>query len=168
MRISLFPIIFLLAGGIISCVKPPDYAATPEIEFIGLNKDTIIQGSPNNDDELQISFSFKDGDGDLGLESSKPIVLTDMRDGSQQWAFGFDALPELGAANGISGEITVIIHTGFSGVCCIYEIDDQVSPCGQPSLVEPVDTLIYSIQLTDRAGNVSNTIQTPPIFVLCQ
>ncbi len=151
-----------------ACVQPPDYPEAPEIEFLQLNKDTIVQGSPNHDDELQISFSFKDGDGDLGLESSKPIVLTDLRDGSQQWTFGFDALPEVGAANGISGEITVIVRTGFSGVCCIYDIDDQVSPCGQPSLVEPFDTLIYSIQLTDRAGNVSNTIETPPIFVRCK
>jgi hypothetical protein len=160
--------LLLLLAFFQACVEPPDYPEGPELEFVSLNKDTILQGSPGNNDELRITFSFTDGDGDLGTEPSKPIVLTDMRDGSQEWSFGFDAVPELGAANGISGEMTVIINTGFSGVCCIYERDDQVSPCGQPSILEPIDTLIYQIQVTDRAGNVSNVIQTPPIFVLCQ
>ncbi|MFM8489104.1 MAG: hypothetical protein ACKOCH_22455, partial [Bacteroidota bacterium] len=47
------------------CIKPPNYSDTPEISFSGLSKSVMQQGRSEGDSVI-ISFSYTDGDGDLG------------------------------------------------------------------------------------------------------
>lgn len=149
----------------LGCTNPPDYPDEPVIEYVGINTNTFIQGLQENGPELQIVVSFTDGDGDIGDENNAAnFFLIDSRDGFQ-FTRSVPFVPEQGTANGISGEITVRINTTLGHFCCFF-------PTGQaactPSDTFPVDTLTYSLQLMDRAGNMSNVVVSDPIFVLCQ
>lgn len=168
MKIQSFLFFLLLACMVISCVKPPNYPDEPRIEYVGLNKSTIAQGNGNNPaDTLEITFFFEDGDGNLGTPNSDTtnfdVFLYDSRDSSST-KFRLPVLPDQGIGNGVSGEATLRIPTLFN-ICCTFP--NGATPC-QPSTQFPTDTFSYAITLRDRAGNMSNSIQTEMITVLCQ
>ena len=146
-----------------SCTKPPDYPDEPTLTFKSLSRNTLVQGTI--DDTLLLVMEFTDGDGDIISEDTiKSIFFTDKRDGSQFKTFALPQIPEPGRNNGISGEITMIVFEKL-GFCCIFS---NGLPACQPSEEFPVDTLIYQIQMEDQKGNLSNVIETDPIFILCQ
>lgn len=163
LRISLF--LLTVSVTIFACVNPPDYPDTPVIEYIGVNKLTVYQASQGMPaDTLAISFSFTDGDGDLSLEDTTDIFLYDSRFPSV--LYGGYKVPEIpleGTGNGIRGEITVQIINFPQNLCCV---DNGISCPDFPAI--DVDTLSYTIQIRDRAGNFSNFIQTETIGILCQ
>ena len=64
-RISL---LFLLMVTLVTCIQPPDYPDIPELELIGLTKDTVMQSSLN-EDSIIVVLSFTDGDGNIGSDS---------------------------------------------------------------------------------------------------
>ena len=112
------------------------------------------------EDSLYVRFSFEDGDGDIGSEDSINVFLTDTR---QNFANSF-RIPNLSSnSNGtsIEGEVTMLIFT----TCCLYD-DNSQAPC-TPSTTQPSDEVIYTIQISDRAGNKSNIIELIPITVMC-
>jgi hypothetical protein len=60
---------FLFAISVVlfsACFNPPEFNNTPSIQFEGIS----FSKSPNGEDSLVVSISFKDGDGDLGLSPS--------------------------------------------------------------------------------------------------
>jgi hypothetical protein len=64
----------LAAGvGVASCISPPNYPETPEIEFKAL-KQQFIDNARGTRDSLVINVSYKDGDGDLGLNPEEEIA----------------------------------------------------------------------------------------------
>jgi hypothetical protein len=164
---KLIHIIQLMAIGFvaIACIKRPEYPIEPVIQYEGLNKRTIAQGSSSAlPDTLNLRFSFTDGDGDLGYENdSLDIFLTDSRDGFIE-NLKLPVFPSQGTGIGISGEITVRIFNKPFNICCTFP-NGQV-PC-TPSTVFPIDTFSYGIQIRDRAGHFSNKVQSEVITVLC-
>jgi hypothetical protein len=156
----------LLSGLLIAgCSQPPDYPNEPVIEYLRMNKSAIAQGNQNaQPDTLKITFGFTDGDGNLSSESdSMDVFLTDSRDGFET-TFKLPLLPTQGVGNGISGEITVKIPNTPFQICCTYP---NGAPACLPNNQFPTDEFYFTIQLRDRAGNMSNTIRTAPITVLC-
>lgn len=160
---------FLLFGFIIltiaACVRPPDYPIEPQIKFTSLSKNTMRQGQLGTEDSLFVTFSFTDGDGDLGTADSNKdtskilnIFLTDKRDNKPAERFRIPYIPEQGAGNGISGDIRLLLFT----TCC-----NVLPPC-EASTTKPIDTLVYEIYIKDRAGHESNRIQTAPIYLQCK
>lgn len=149
-----------------NCVQPPNYPAIPAIEYVGMNQQSIEQGnSTTRPDTLEITFSFTDGDGDLGFgpgDSTVDIFLTDSREGFTDIK-KLPMIPDQGIGNGISGEITVRLPNRLP-LCCTYA--DNSTPC-QPHPTIKTDTMSYTIQIKDRAGNMSNKIQTEVITILC-
>lgn len=153
-------LIFILGITIlVSCVRKPDFPIEPQLTFVGMNDNVMVQNSFNTD-SLIVTFSFTDGDGDIGSDTSN-IFVVDTRDQFKAASFFVDDLPEEGASRGIEGEISLTIYT----TCCIFP--DGTPPC-QASLQYPTDTLQYEIYMVDRAGNESNRIRTNPIIILCQ
>ncbi|SNC65948.1 hypothetical protein SAMN06265337_1445 [Hymenobacter gelipurpurascens] len=64
-----FGALLLLASiGISSCLSPPDYPDTPEISFKNIQK-TRVDTITGLFDRVVVTVSFKDGDGDLGLDN---------------------------------------------------------------------------------------------------
>ena len=142
-----------------ACVSKPDFPIEPVLEFVSMDKNEMIQNSFNTD-SIRVTFSFTDGDGDLGDNDSLNIFIRDNRDQFIASQYRLPELPKEGASRGVRGEITVTIYT----TCCIFP--DGTPPC-ESSEIHPVDTLRYEIFIEDRAGHVSNTISTDPIYIHC-
>lgn len=159
MKTLYYPLIGILLL-ILSCSKPPDYPDEPIITYERVSVNTLPQ-----DDLLQYSFrltlSFTDGDGDLGDENNFANVrVWDSRIGIEldTNTLSIPFIPVQGAGNGISGEMHLLLYSA----CCIFEGRN----C-EPFPELPVDTLTYLIEIEDRAGNVSNRIESEPIFLTC-
>ena len=164
-HISVFFSICLVGVLIVGCVNPPDYPNEPEIEFLQLNKPAIAQGNIGaSPDTLAVMFSFTDGDGNIGFDNdSIDVFLTDSRDGFIN-RFKLPVVPDQGSGNGISGEVTIKIPNTPFNICCTFP--DGSTAC-QPNDKFPIDTFSYTVQMRDRAGNLSNKIQTDLITILC-
>ncbi len=155
--------VLLVLGPLSSCVSPPDYPDEPVIEFLRVNKTTVIQGNSILD-TLEVQFSFTDGDGDLTFpDDSLDMFFRDNRTGFVD-SMRLPFIPQESVANGISGEISVKVPNTFSIICCIPP--NGAPPC-TPNELFPTDTFFYYISLRDRAGNLSNEIQTDSIVILC-
>jgi hypothetical protein len=152
---KIFFLVILSAALFHGCIEAPDYPIEPVIEFVEINKTQIIAQTIPEDanralDTLIIKFSFTDGDGDLGGGDTTNVFLIDSRLGNAGESYLISDIPQAGATNGISGEITIMIPKIF---------------CFPNSA--PRDSLIYSIQIVDKAGHQSNIIQTPAIELVC-
>ena len=143
----------LLIGGIVicaltSCLRPPEYDPIPKIGFDSLTATYVKSGS----DSITFFISFTDGDGDLGAASSdtKPnLFFKDSRTGFIN-SFQFPYVTPEGNVKDISGTIAYT----FPSFSCVP---------GQS-----LDTLFYTIYISDRAGNLSNEVTTPNVVIDCQ
>ena len=146
-----------------SCATDPGFDDVPEISFISLSKDTMVQNNLNTD-SLFITIGFKDGDGDLGTDNrivSENIIVTDLRTGVVASRFNIPRIETNGLQSGVEGEITLKVFT----TCCIFE--DGTPPCSNPTDV-PSNQLNFEIELFDDNGNRSNKIVTEFVTLLCE
>jgi hypothetical protein len=65
---ALFVIILIAAG---ACFNPPEFPVVPQIEFESVQYKEYGTGFDSEYDSLILTISFKDGDGDLGLDPSE-------------------------------------------------------------------------------------------------
>jgi hypothetical protein len=147
--------------GMAACVRPPDYPIEPQISFSAISKNTMRQGT-GQQDSVWLTIAFTDGDGDLGNKGtdrdSVNVFVIDKRKNQQSETFRIPYVPDQGAGNGISGDIKLLLFT----TCC-----DVIPPC-EPSITKPIDTLVYQISIKDRAGHKSNVVETPNIYLQCR
>lgn len=167
--IGIGALLFAILGLHQYCVQPPDYPDEPVIEFKSVSKDVLYQSAFGIDTSIVITFSFTDGDGDIGFKDDDPdqesIFIQDGRDTFDKPPFRIPYVDQQGAGNGISGEITMVVPNS----CCIYDKSIGVPPCDTTSIApQMLDTLYYIIQIKDRAGHLSNKIQTSPITLICR
>ncbi len=142
------------------CVTPPEYPLEPIIEFVSMSKDTMPRGFAS--DSVLVTLSFTDGDGDIGRKDTiSDVFITDSRD-SNLTKGRIPFVPELGASNGIKGEISVVIDNS----CCIFP-NQLYDGCSEVLPSYPYDQVVYSIYIVDRKGNKSNTVALPPIYLRC-
>ncbi len=143
--IILLPLLLLMA-----CDDSPVFPLEPEITFVSISPEQATQFTA---DEIQLTFRYQDGDGDLGYEGAEKVnnlYITDTRaffatNPARTTAYSIPSLTPDTRKPSIQGEITISILT----------------PPAEPN-AEP---LIYEVYLVDRAGNISNLIQTTPITV---
>ena len=145
-----------------SCTLAPDFSDVPELTFVNFSKNTMQQGIVNLD-SLFLTISFTDGDGDISFDTgtTSDLRIYDLRTGVIYSNYRLPSLPPEGISNGLSGDITLLLYT----TCCIFP--DQIPPCESPDDY-PTNNLPLGIILEDRAGNVSDTLKTPPITLLCE
>lgn len=148
------------------CVKPPDYPDEPVIAFLSLSKNVQKQDALDKNDTLYVTISFTDGDGDLGFEDrGGDISLIDTRDNSRDTS-SLPLVDQQGAGNGISGEISIAVLP----TCCVPPPINGIPlpPC-DPSVAPDFlrDTVVYQMQIRDRAGHLSNIVTLPPITLIC-
>ena len=139
--ILISPFVFIMG----SCVDPPNYPDEPVLEFISLEPSLINEGDP-----ITISFSFTDGDGDLGNDDGNVNgFLIDSRAPGFPEAFNIPYIDAVGNIPDISGEIS---------------FTPSEPPClnGLSS-----DTTTYSLYIVDRAGNKSNVIDCGEVIIIC-
>lgn len=125
--------------------KLEEISAIPSIKFISMNPTTAVK----NTDKVVITFEFTDGDGDLGDNTSdvKNLFCTDSRNGV---TYEF-RLPQYAPDNS-----KIIIH-GQQAF--------DLPPQGFVDDAHTTETATYSIYVKDRAGNVSNTVQTSELRI---
>ncbi len=146
----------VLALAITACIQPPDYPIEPEIEFVSVSKSEVLQAI----DTFRINFAYTDGDGDIGLDLDDPdnnVIITDSRTGFEE-SFKVPVVPQQGASNGISGEISLLVFAS----CCLNS-----NPICLPTTEANPEEVTYTIQMFDKSGNASNIIQTSPIYLIC-
>ena len=153
-------VLLVLFAFVFGCVTPPEYPIIPAIEYVSMTKDTLPRGIAS--DSTLVTLSFTDGDGDIGQKDTvSDIFITDSRDGNiTKGRIPF--VPELGASNGIKGEIFVVIDNS----CCIFP-NLLYDGCTELFPSYPYDPVVYSIYIVDRMGNKSNTVTLPPIYIRC-
>ena len=133
-----------------ACDDSPVFPETPAIEFISITPDEVPQLTT---DGLTLKFRYQDGDGDLGYEGTDGpanLFVTDLRaqfinNPGRTSAYSIPSLTPDTRKPSIQGEIEIQIF----------------SPLYEPS-EEP---LIFEVYMVDRAGNVSNVIQTDPVTI---
>ncbi len=115
----------------------------------------------NFGDSIFVSFSFEDGDGDLGDMDGSNIFFIDLREEDEfiSHRFRIPELPNGQNDRAVQGEITVKLLT----TCCK---NDLLDPC-EPSEEKPYDMVQYDIYIQDLAGNQSNRTRTSPIILRC-
>jgi hypothetical protein len=156
-----FGLLWIISG----CVKAPEYSPVPFLRFDGLSKSSLLQGTEFQD-SLLVFLYFTDGDGDFGSpanSSERNIFIVDKRTGNIKDEFKAPLVPEQGVNNGISGKISVKIYS----TCCIFPEQTGIPPCQRPQQF-PDNDLILDIYIKDRAGNISNTVSTDVIKLICR
>jgi len=127
-----------------SCKKETD-SDTPAITFDSIMPNPCIAYL----DTIRIVISYKDGDGDLGQNSTttKNMFVTDSRD-SVVSQFTIPQLAPNGYNGAIQGNLNILLTPP-------YFINSN----------DTTETATYSIYVTDRAGHVSNTVTTTPLVI---
>lgn len=153
------------------CVKPPDYPDEPVIAFVSVSPGSLLQRPFFRQPDTvytDLVFSFTDGDGDLGFsDTTASMIIRDLRSPLLPKPYRLPEVGSLGAGNGISGEVTVRVPVS----CCIPDPVNGIPlpPCDTNSVSgQLLDTLVYSIQIKDRAGHWSNVIESAPIILKCR
>ncbi|MBS1771863.1 MAG: hypothetical protein JST82_03315 [Bacteroidetes bacterium] len=135
----------------VACKRKTHRGVVPFLEFNSLTPNTVQDKSVK--DTVFISFDITDGDGDLGVGlSDRDIYLIDSRS-SQPWQLNLPDIP----SDSYNPEI------GISATCVIKL--DAVKFLNMRPDHPNGDTLKYKICVKDKAGHVSDTIQTPPIYI---
>jgi len=158
-------IYFLVIFGIFSCTGSSDQGSSPTISFIGLSKNTLVQGIVATNDTIKITIQFEDSDGDLGFLPEEQtgtfdVYVIDNRTAETYDRYRLPHFPEQGASNGVEGQIEFTLLSS----CCIFP--DGIPPCEAPELY-PTNEFTLGLYIVDRAGNQSNTIETSSITMFC-
>jgi len=174
---KLFYLTLIVSTTLAACLKPPEYPIEPEIEFIELIGDTL-SSSTSNPDSISFKFSFTDGDGDIGYTKDQlaanidtncvdvcdslcynhaftSVIVIDSRTKCSV-EFNLPFIPEKGSSGDISGIITIDVHQAF----CFTETKELK--------FSGIDSVQLFIKIKDRAGNLSNEIMTPYIYLSCE
>lgn len=167
--------LLLLALAVSACQKPVEYPIEPKIAYEGftylMNPDSTFSG------EGVISFSYTDGDGDLGLDDADTLS-----------PFGFNdahyynmVVDYLKCVNGefvktplLSWNAQTQSYDTVSFNARFKRLRDSEEPKAISGTMDykltvqnpfsPNDTVKFEIRIFDRALHESNVIQTEPIF----
>jgi len=150
-RIAYFILVLILFH---SCKNEPIFPIEPKIEFISVEP-AVIQDFG----DVEIKLSYTDGDGDLGNEEADStnfnLFLKDLRPGLP--INGYDGILKYNIPN---------LTTDTKKPSIQGTININVLSLLRLQATKPADTLAFEIWIQDRAGNISNTIQTKPIIIL--
>ena len=127
--------------------KNPSIGDTPSIELLQVTPTTAQQYV----DSIAFTIQYQDGNGDLG--NSDPdipsIKIIDNRD-PDLLVFNYHLSPRTpeGSTLAIQGELTIVLSNSIL-------LDDS----------NQSEATTFSISITDRAGNVSNIVETETITI---
>jgi hypothetical protein len=177
---SLF-IVLSLVLAVCSCQKPVEYPIEPKITYKGftylLNADSTFSG------EGIVSFSYTDGDGDLGLDDSDTLPPFGFHD-THYYNMVIDYMkcvngefvktPLLSPHVPTSSADTLVLYDTVTFNARFKRLRDSEEPKAISGTMEykltvqnpfsPNDTVKFEIRILDRALHESNVIQTEAIY----
>lgn len=143
----LFGIIFLLAG----CIKKKEFDVVPSLTFLNYEVFSHQEGNITKPDSAHLTFSFTDGDGDLGSNNNEdPTVFVQYYEDEGSGfvkkekydTIYFPKLNPQGNGKGVEGTYVHFFDFPF------FNYNNSF----------PYQRRIYMV---DQAGHQSNVIQTP-------
>lgn len=153
---KIIALLVILTAGISSCDDDETYPVTPEITFKNLEK--FVNAAQS--DSLVLTFSFTDGDGDIGSPESDParrdvfVKLFEKKNGVFEEAilaapleYRIPYLTPRGNNKSLKGDVKISVD---------YNI------------LQPNDTIFYKVFIKDRADRKSNEITTTTIITRVQ
>lgn len=150
-----FSFFFLILVAISSCIKPPNYPIEPHIEFVSIS-DTMISMF----DSVDWQISFTDGDGDIGWQV-QDLASCNFCDSSCYEHPTIDLfIKRSNSLCIIPSHLPYITPKGK-----IDDISGKIFVNSGNIFAFPGETVIYTIQIKDRAGHFSNVVETPPIII---
>ena len=167
--------LFLLALAVLSCQKPVEYPIEPKITYEGFNY--LINPDSTFSGEGIISFSYTDGDGDLGLDESDTLPPFGLHD-AHYYNMVVDYLK---CVNGefvkmplLSWNVQTQSYDTISFNARFKRLRDSEEPKAISGKMDytlivqnplsPNDTIKFEIRILDRALHESNVIQTDAIY----
>jgi len=173
--------VLLLALAVCSCQKPVEYPIEPKIAYEGftylINADSTFSG------EGIISFSYTDGDGDLGLDDSDTLPPFGFHD-AHYYNMVIDYMkcvngefvktPLLSPHVPSNPADTLVLYDTVTFNARFKRLRDSEEPRAISGTMEykltvqnpfsPNDTVKFEIRILDRALHESNVIQTEAIY----
>ena len=158
----IFGVIFSLSG----CYKETTFDVTPSIEFKDLRKEIRIDAfTGSKKDSLILTIKFQDGDGDLGVnekEKAAAEVKSDYNYIIRLFRKKKGVFQEFVPSVPYSGFFPRLKSGGKIGPIegtLDYSVDF-------PHPFTPVkDSLKFQVIIKDRAGNISNTVESKVIVL---
>ena len=147
-------LVFISLLSFFSCQK--DYSPTPELKFEELSKTFMAQGQV---DSTVLTFSFVDGDGDIGDDVADNIYVRDNRTDKLIGTYRMPDYSSNSSNNYRKGSISIVVKSP----CCIYP---DSSSC-YASQIYPIDTMRFTIQIEDRSGKLSNVVTSDLVQLDC-
>lgn len=138
-------LLLMTVATLASCGKGDEAPGpVPSLTFVSVTPESVTQYT----DSLTFTIAYEDGDGDLGSNNpdDKNLFLTDSRNGVV-YEYRVKQLAPSNSTIAIKGNLTVVL--------------DRVGLIGTGT----AETATYSILMTDRAGNVSNTVQSSTVTI---
>ena len=137
-------IVFLVLLAFVSCSKDSVLSSVPVIKFLDVNSTSIKEFK----DSLVIRFEYTDADGDIGEDNpdKNDLFVKDRRLVNADYYFVKPLSPP-GSEIKITGIISVQIKNTF------------LLGTGNSELTQ------FNLKMRDRAGNWSNSINTPNITI---
>jgi len=134
----------LIVTLLFSCEKDEVISDTPIIDFVSISPTTAQEYT----DDIIITISYTDGDGDLGENNPdiNNLFVEDNRNGIE-YKFRIPELSPSGSTITIEGNFNITINgSGITDSTASQKVN-------------------YAIYVTDRAGNKSNIITTSSITI---
>ena len=136
------PIIILELVLLAACGKDKNFTSTPQITLKSISGNVV----PYNG-VLQVTLGFKDAEGDI-----QDSIYLGENIGYDSISTFYQMPSDIPKKKNSEGDIIIDLQYGI-------DILDPQTP------TRP-DTAIFSFYLQDVAGHISDTIQSPPIFVM--
>lgn len=157
MRVSL--IILLAALITLAACDKNKVSKIPHISLTTFGPDSVYLSAGTHDSIAYMEFSFVDGDGDIGVDSSRSAIF--IKDNRYDSA-GFIKHP---FPSTIDGSIEDP-KKGLTGTVQYWFVLDQALTI-RPDSVHQVlgDTTTFEVYITDRERNESNHFTTPRLII---
>jgi hypothetical protein len=174
----------LLAAGLSSCLKAPEYPVTPSISFNDIQVIRIQKqagGQPL--DSIRMTINYQDGDGDLGLSpDERKSPPFDFQKGANKFYNNFFVEPFV--RNAATGRYESLVAKGLTTPGAYNgafphptsATDSKAAPIkgtityapiafGLGDTFQPRDSVRFEISIADRNRNVSNIITTRAVYI---
>lgn len=163
-KVSVF-LMLLTIGLLTGCYKEVSFDVKPVIEFKELRKIIVLDGfSQSKKDSLILTIKFQDGDGDLGLDTRDSVL--------KKQGFNYIVKP-FRKRRGVFVEFPNNGVT-YSGYFIRLRTDGKAGPIEGTldysvdflqDFVVKKDTVKFQVTIRDRAGNLSNTVESSNIIL---
>ncbi len=150
-----------------SCLGKPDFSNVPFITFKSITLSAppeSTNGGVSYGDDITVAIEFQDGDGDLGTSQTDIKSMNLVAFKKQQGKFSPIVFPSDFTFGGNFPPLSTVSNSPIKGelqnkIQFAYKISSSLPR------INKGDTVKFSVQLTDRAGNKSNVVETNEVIL---